>query len=494
MKDIKRFIGFDIGAESGRCVVGEVVEDKLILREVHRFPTPRVEYTAGIFWDVLLIYQEILTGLSLAGEKFGQHFSGISIDTWGVDYVLIDKDNRILGYPYHYRDRRNDRAMDESFKTVSQDELYSRTGIQFMPFNTVFQLFAEQKCSGNLLLNADKMLQMPDFLTYMLCGIKKNEFSIVSTSSLANPFKRDWDWELIDRYGFPRHIFSPVVEPGTVLGPLLPELALKTGLDRNVPVIAGAGHDTAAAIAAVPAAGNHWAYLSSGTWSLMGVELDHPLINEKALKYNFTNEAGVQKTVRFLKNILGLWPVQECRRCWAEMGRSFSYAELVRLAEKTGPAKAWINLDDWRFAKAGDMPALVEEFLQETGQNTTNEPGFIIRVILESLAFSYHEKILEIEELTGTEIKRLHAVGGGIQNELLTRFAADAINREVIAGPTEGTIAGNIGVQAIASGIVSDIDHWRRIIRASFDLKTYQPQNARYFIDNLENYLKIKRS
>jgi rhamnulokinase len=327
----------------------------------------------------------------------------------------------------------------------------------------------------------------------MLCGVKKNEFSIVSTSALADPFKRDWDWELIDLYGYPRRIFSPVVEPGTVLGPLLPDVALKTGLEPDVPVIAGAGHDTAAAIAAVPAAGSQWAYLSSGTWSLMGVERDQPLINGQALKYNFTNEGGVQKTVRFLKNILGLWPVQECRRCWAESGKSFSYKELTALAEKAGPAKAWIDLDDWRFAKAGDMPALVLGFLEETRQNRKAEPGFIIRVILESLAFSYHEKILEIEKLTGEEIIRLHAVGGGIQNELLTGFAADAIGREVIAGPIEGTIAGNIGVQAIATGLVSDIDDWRRIITESFELKTYQPQNSQYFIDNKEKYKSIKR-
>jgi len=495
MSDIKKFIGFDLGAESGRCVVGELSNGKLKLNEVHRFPTPNISYSAGIFWDVLKMYQELLKGLSLAREKFGSDYSGISIDTWGVDYVLLDGDNRILGYPYHYRDSRNDAAMEASFEIVKKEELYRKTGIQFMPFNTAFQLYAESRSNGNLLPNATKMLQMPDFLSFMLCGVAKSEYTIASTSSLVNPYDRNWDEELIRAYGLPRKIFQEIIEPGSILGNILPDIAEKTGIDKNIPVIAGAGHDTAAAVASVPATeGGDWAFLSSGTWSLMGRELNQPLINEQARKYNFTNEGGVQKTIRFLKNIFGLWPVQACRNYWKDQNKNYSYAELTEMAESMGPAGAWIDLNDWRFAKTGNMPEIITDFLKETNQKPNDSPDFLVRVILESLAFIYREKIGEIEELTGSPVKRLHAVGGGIQNKLLTQFTADALNREVVAGPVEGTIIGNIGVQAIGTNKVADLASWRSIVADSFEVKVYQPKNSAYFADNESRYHQIQQS
>ncbi len=493
MSDHKKFIGFDLGAESGRCVVGELSEERLKLTEVHRFPTPNIAYTAGIFWDVLVIYQELLKGLTLAKEKFGSDYFGISIDTWGVDYVLLDADNRVLGYPYHYRDSRNDAAMEASFDIVKKEDLYNKTGIQFMPFNTVFQLLAEKRSQGNLLKNAERMLLMPDFLAFMLCGVARSEYTIASTSGLINPYKRTWDDELIEAYGFPKHIFSEIVEPGTILGNILPEIADKTGINKNIPVIAGAGHDTAAAVASVPAGSGNWAYLSSGTWSLMGRELDQPFINEKALDYNFTNEGGVENTIRFHKNIIGLWPVQECKRHWQSQGQEYSYPELTRMAEACGPANAWIDLDDWRFARTGNMPEVIINFLDESHQKYRDTPDFLVRVILESLAFTYRDKIAEIEKVTGTPVNRLHAVGGGIQNELLTQFTADAIDREVVAGPVEGTIIGNIGVQAIATNTVANLTAWRHIVSESFDLKIYQPKNSEYFIKNESRYHRIQK-
>ncbi len=492
MSDQKKFIGFDLGAESGRCVVGELKEGKLKLTEVHRFPTPNVSYSAGIFWDVLKMYQELLKGLSLARAKFGSTYSGISIDTWGVDYVLLDADDRVLGYPYHYRDSRNDAAMEASFGIVKKEDLYKKTGIQFMPFNTVFQLFAEKRSKGNLLPNASKMLLMPDFLSFMLCGQARSEYTIASTSSLVSPYNRMWDEELINSYGLPRHIFPDIIEPGTILGNVLPDIAEKTGINKDIPVIAGAGHDTAAAVASVPAKPGNWAYLSSGTWSLMGQELNEPLINEKALNYNFTNEGGVEGTIRFHKNILGLWPVQECRRCWQESGTEYSYAELTQMAEACGPANSWIDLDDWRFAKTGNMPEIIIKYLKDSNQSYEDRPDFLVRVILESLAFTYREKIAEVEEVTGKPVDRLNAVGGGIQNQLLTQFTADALDREVIAGPIEGTIIGNIGVQAMATKNVSDLSAWRSIVADSFDVKIYQPKNSAYFIENESKFHGIQ--
>jgi sugar (pentulose or hexulose) kinase len=334
---------------------------------------------------------------------------------------------------------------------------------------------------------------MPDFLAFMLSGMVKSEYTIASTSSLTNPRTRSWDWDLIKLYGFPERIFPEIVEPGTILGNLLPDVAEKTGINENVPVIAGAGHDTAAAVASVPAKGDSdWAFLSSGTWSLIGCELDQPLINEQARLFNYTNEGGVERKIRFLKNIFGLWPVQACRKFWQTQDKAYSYSELTQMAEDNGPAHVWIDLNDWRFAKPGNMPEIITNFLMETNQQYHHSPEFLIRVILESLAFIYKEKIDELEKLTGKAIRRLHAVGGGIKNQLLTQFTADAVDREVLAGPVEGTIIGNIGVQAIATRQVSDLNEWRKIVANSFEVTTYQPKNPDYFVDNISKYKAIQ--
>jgi rhamnulokinase len=489
--DSKKYIGFDLGAESGRCIVGVLTDNRLNLNEIHRFPTKNIKYAAGFYWDILAIHEEILKGLTLACERFGNQFSGISIDTWGVDYVLLDSENRILGYPFHYRDNRTDGVMEESFGLVSKESLYKKTGIQFIQFNTVFQLLAEKRSPANLLTIADKFLMIPDFLLFLLCGVKSGEYTIVSTTGLTDPERRDWAWELIDTYGLPRNIFPQIVEPGTILGKLLPDIAHKTGISENTPVIAGANHDTAAAVVSVPATSDHWAFLSSGTWSLMGKELPKPLITADALNYNFTNEGGVENTIRFLKNIIGLLPIQECRRYWQENGRDFSYAELARQAFDHGPANAWIDLNDFRLLKAIHWPEKIIQILRESGQEWKDNPGFIIRVIVESLAYTYRTKISDLEKVTGSKVDRLHAVGGGIKNELLTQLTADALNREVISGPVEGTTVGNIGVQAIATGVVSGLEPWRRIVANSFDMKIYQPQDPGYFDKNEGNYQRV---
>jgi rhamnulokinase len=491
MTQEKKFIGFDLGAESGRCVVSILKDQQITLHQVHRFTTHNIKYENGFHWDILAIYEEIIEGLKKAKKAYGKDFNGIGVDTWGVDYALIDSQDRIMGYPYHYRDDRTDNIMDEAFKIVSKENIYSKVGIQFAQFNTLFQLLAEKKRKLNFLDFSDKMLLMPDFLNFLLSGKKKAEFSIASTTSLVDPITRDWSWELIDKFGLPRKIFPEVVEPGTKLGTLLPSIAKVTGISPDTPIIASTGHDTASAVVSVPARGNNWAFLSSGTWSLMGIELNHPSLTAQAMKYNFTNEGGVKGTTRFLKNIIGLWPIQECRRYWLEKGNEYIYPELNGYAKDEGFVKAWVDLNDPRFYKAGEMPEKIIAFLNETGQTVKTNVGFIIAVVLESLAFSYRSVINEIEVVTGSKISELHAVGGGIQNELLTQLTADAIGSTVFAGPVEGTIVGNIGIQAIASGAVPNLKVWREIVANSFEIKKYEPLNTSYFNENEKNFKSI---
>ena len=490
----KKFIGFDLGAESGRCVVVVIADGKIILNEVHRFKTHNVKLLDGLHWDVLAIFKELITGLQKAKENFGTHFDGICIDTWGVDYVLVDAENRILGFPYHYRDDRTDFIMAEAFNVLSKEELYNNTGIQFAQYNTIFQLLAEKKNKLNLLNVADKMLLMPDFFIFLLTGIKTAEYTIASTTGLIDPILRDWNWKLIDMFGFPRNIFPSIIEPGTFVSKLTKEIAVETGLDKSIPVYASAGHDTASAVASVPAGNNSWAFLSSGTWSIMGIVSNEPIITPEAMNYNFSNEGGIQGTTRFLKNLIGMWPIQECKRYWSQRGNDFSYESLAELALNYGNANAWIDLNDNRFLKPGDMPAKVLSYLDETKQTAIDDVGFIVRVILESLAFNYKTTFEQLEKVSNKKIDVLHAVGGGIQNELLNQMTADAINRKVIAGPIEGTIIGNCGVAAVASGAVNNLYEWRKMISISFAIKEYIPTNEKYYQENEKYYKRILKS
>ncbi|HXX64463.1 MAG TPA: rhamnulokinase family protein [Bacteroidota bacterium] len=481
MTSAPRFIGFDLGAESGRCIVGTLREGKVTLDEVHRFTTHKSSDGTSLRWRISAIEQEIMEGLAKARARFGSHFEGIGIDTWGVDYVLTGPGGRALGDPYQYRDDRTDGMMAEAFKLVPKEEMYRATGIQFLQFNTSFQLLAERRKAASLLGLADKMLLMPDYLNFVLSGAQKAEYSIASTTGLADPYKRMWHWNVIETLGFPTGVFAEMIEPGTILGRLRAEVAAQTGLDPSTPVIASAGHDTASAVVSVPGEGSEWAYLSSGTWSLMGVELDAPVVSSDGLKDNFTNEGGFSGKTRFLKNIIGLWPIQECRRQWEEEGRRYSYDELAALAAHQGPARSWLDLNDPRFLKPGNMPEKVCAYLRESGQQAKGAPAFVIRSVLESLAFSYRKTARQIKRVTGGKISTLHAVGGGIQNTLLAQLTADAVGVPLLAGPVEGTIVGNIGVQAIATGFVPDLNAWRRCVRDSFPIRRYEPGQSAYF-------------
>jgi rhamnulokinase len=494
MNEEKKYIGFDLGAESGRCIVALLKDSKIILHEVHRFNTHTVKLGDSLYWNVNEIFEEMLKGMNRARTKFGSGFNGIGVDTWGVDYVLINKEGNNIGNPYHYRDDRTDGIMKESFQTIPKDELYLIAGTQSAQYNTLFQLLAEKKNKLNLLDFSDTFLLMPDYFNYKLCGVKNAEYSIISTTNLVNPVERRWAWDLIKKFEIPENIFPRINEPGTILGNLLPAIADSVGLENNIPVIAITGHDTASAVVSIPATDPDWAFISSGTWSLIGIESGKPIINKHSLKYNFTNEGGYNKTTRFLKNIVGLWPIQECRRYWDEHNRKLNYNELTTLATRSGFANVWIDLNNSRFLKPGNMPQKVLDYLKETNQKYDNKPGFITEVILESLAFTYRKTLKEIEEVTGKKIKKLHIVGGGIQNELLTQYTADATGRTVIAGPIEGAVVGNVGVQAIATGAIQDINELRKIVAGSFSLKEYKPINTKYFEDNEEHYDRILQS
>ena len=486
----KKYIGFDLGAESGRCVVAILKDEKLELNEVHRFPTHNYKDETGFHWNIEKIFDEIKLGLIRAKEKFGNRYESIGIDTWGVDYAFIGNNN-LLNPPFHYRDDRTDNIMEEAFSILNKESLYSNTGTQFQQFNTLFQLLAELKTKASKINEAEKMLLIPDYLNYLLSGNMKAEYTIASTTGLVNPETRDWAWELIDQFKIPRRIFSEIVEPGTSLGMLLPSIADEVGLSSNIPIIASAGHDTAAAVVSVPAKSDNWAFLSSGTWSLMGLELDNPILTSESMKYNFTNEGGFENKIRFLKNIIGLWPIQECRRYWSSEGFEYSYQEMTDKANEVGNTKRWLNLNDSRFLKAGDMPEKINAFLKETNQEASNDVGVIVRTVLESLAFNYKKTIEEIEKISRQKIIKLHAVGGGIQNELLSQLTADALGIEVIAGPIEGTIIGNIGVQAISTNAVSNLSEWRKIVSNSFAPKIYKPKNSLYFQEHREEFNNV---
>lgn len=469
------YIACDLGAESGRVILGTLAEGRLTLEEVYRFPNGPVQTGGGLRWDIHALWDEIKTGLKqIAGR--GEPES-ISVDSWGVDYVRVDTALMPLALPFHYRDPRSTgSAFTDAARSVSHETIFAETGIQFMPINTLYQFIAEQ-AEPEALAQADQFLLIADYFGARLSGVGVAERSLASTTQLYNPGTQEWSEALVTGFGLPRSVFPILVDSGTSLGPLTPEIAAETGL-RNVQVIATCSHDTAAAVAAVPEEGDDWAFLSSGTWSLLGVELPEPLINAEVQAANFTNEIGHGGSVRFLKNIAGLWIVQECRRAWQAAGQDYGYSELTRLAAEAAPLRFLLQPADSRFLAAGAMPEKVQDFCRETGQPVPETPGEIVRCALESLALSYKDTLAQIETLTGRRLTRLHIVGGGSHNALLNQFAADGVGREVLAGPVEATAAGNVLLQALALGHLEDAAALRRTVRDSFPIKTYTPSNS----------------
>jgi rhamnulokinase len=489
MAAVKKMLAFDLGAESGRGVLGRFDGQRLQLDVVHRFPNGPVRTLDTLHWDVLRLHGEIMAGLRRAAAEHGG-IDAVGVDTWGVDFALLGRGGTLLGNPRHYRDPHTETAMDEAFRVVPRPEIFRQTGIQFMRFNTLYQLLALKRDRSPLLDMAETLLFIPDLFHYFFTGVKVNEFTDASTSQMYDPTARSWAYGLLRQFGLPTSLLGSIVPPGTVLGPLRTTVASETGVNP-IPVIAPASHDTGSAVAAVPAQGKRWAYISSGTWSLMGAELDAPLVNEQALTNNFTNEGGVGGTIRFLKNIMGLWLVQECKRSWERLGQSYGYEELARLAEAATPFVSLVDPDDASFMLPPNMPAALAEFCRRTGQPAPSDPGAVVRCALESLALRYRWVLERLEEMLGHPLEVVHVVGGGCQNELLCQLTADACNRPVLAGPVEATAIGNVLVQGLGLGLLGSLADAREVVRRSFEIRTYTPRDSSHWDGPYWRFLQL---
>ncbi len=469
------YLSVDLGAESGRVMLGRFDGERLSLREAHRFDSRPVRVPDGLHTDVLRILGEIQVGLAAAAQRADGEVAGVAVDTWGVDFALVDREGTLLGNPYHYRDGFSERATEALLRHVSREQLFRRTGTAFMAINTLCQLYALKLRGARALEAAERLLMMPDLFNYWLTGCRTNELTIASTSQCLDPSTTTWALDLLQELGLPTRIFGEIVPPGTVVGELLRGAADEAGLGR-IPVIAAGGHDTALAVAAVPARHPGFAYLSSGTWSLLGAELTAPCIDSRACACGFTNEAGVAGTTRFLKNLCGLWILQECRRAWGREGRLDPWDELTSLAASAPACRSLIDVDDPVFALPGDMPARVRDYCRRTGQIVPGTKADLVRCVLDSLALAYRAVLEELEAVLGRRPEPLHVVGGGSRNGLLCQLTADATGRTLIAGPVEATAAGSVILQAIAAGRIGSLAEGRELVRQSFDLVRYEPR------------------
>ena len=487
---MKKVLAFDFGASSGRAIIGSFDGEKITLKEVHRFTHDPVDLGGTLYWDVLRLFYEIKQGIVKA--KIAGGFDSIGIDTWGVDFGLIDKNGRLLENPVHYRDKRTSGLVEESFKSVPRQKMYDITGIQFMELNTLFQLISLKKQRPEMLERADKMLFMPDLFAYFLTGKMCSEYSIASTSQLIDINTRTWSKELLDAFGIKESLFAPLTEPGTQLGNLSKEICEECGVE-SVPVISVCGHDTQSAITAVPCESGDFAFLSSGTWSLFGTELQKPIVNETSLKINITNEGGFGGTTGFLKNIIGLWLIQESRRQWQREGKDYSYADLEKLALSEEPFKCFIDPDAPEFVPQGNIPERVREFCRKTGQYVPESVGEIMRCIYESLAMKYRMTFEKLCECTGKDYPVIHVIGGGTKDGLLCRMTASSCGKTVKAGPIEATVMGNVAVQLMSDGTIGSISEARKAVAASESLKTYEPENTDEWIKAYESFVKIAK-
>jgi len=485
----KNFVAIDLGAESGRAVVGCFDGQHLSLHEVHRFRNGPVRVAGHLHWDVLRIFEEIQNGLMQAARQFGE-IASLGVDTWGVDFGLLDKTGALIGNPYHYRDHRTDGVMERVFARVPRAQVFEATGIQFMQLNTLYQLYS--MADSPALDIADTLLMMPDLFNYWLTGAKLGEYTIATTTQFFDTRNNTWAFGLLERLGLPTGIMPRVISPATEIGQLLTSVADQMGL-HNVRVIAPACHDTGSAVAAVPARTDDYAYISSGTWSLMGVVSPHPVITDMTRDFNFTNEGGVGGTIRLLKNIAGLWLVQECRRAWARAGDELGYDAITALAQRAKPFQVYIDPDHPSFLSPEDMPKAIKDFCAATGQPVPSDRGTLVRAVLEGLACKYRVTLEQLERITGRHLGVIHIVGGGSQNQLLCQFTADVCARPVYAGPVEATALGNVLAQAIAVGYCASWDEAREIVRAAFPLKIYEPQDTTMWDEAFARFQNIIR-
>lgn len=486
---MKKFLAIDIGASSGKTIVGSLKNDIVTLKEINRFDNHMTVVHGRYHWDIYRIFDDIKKGLaeSVYQEKIPV---SIGIDTWGVDYGLLDEAGQIIGLPYAYRDYRTDTAMEEVFEIIPREMLYDLTGIQFLKFNTVFQLYTAMRDGLPAMRIAKDLLFIPDLLNYLLSGVRKSEFSFATTSQLYNPRTNKWEPEIFDKVGVPIDLMQDIVIPGTVIGSLSEEMTKETGMPR-VGLTAVASHDTGSAIAAIPAEGDDFAYISSGTWSLMGIESREPVISAESRENNFSNEGGVGGTFRVLKNIMGLWLIQECKRLWAQSGEEYSFTAMVCKAEASKPFRTIVDPDHSSLLNPKSMLDTLSGLARRANEPVMEDPGEFARCIFESLAFRYRQTLGELRRISNKEIRKIHIIGGGSQNELLCRFTANATGLPVIAGPAEGTALGNIMVQAMAQGEISSLSEIREVIRRSFEFKTFVPENLSEWDANYERFLDI---
>lgn len=484
------FLAIDLGAESGRAILGRM-DERLTLDEIHRFPNGPVRVGEHLHWDVLRLWTEIQNGLRIAAGRSDDSLAGIGVDTWGVDFGLLDASDRLIGNPYHYRDARTNGMVEAAGQIVPLEEIYNQTGIQFMQLNTLFQLFAMRHAKDPALQISKTFLTMPDLFNFWLTGSKVNEFTDATTTQCYNPRERRWATELLDALDIPQHIFGQIVPPGTVLEVLRASVADDASCER-IPVIAVGSHDTASAVAAVPAEGNDFIYISSGTWSLIGIESHKPIINADSLKYNLTNEGGVCNTIRFLKNIMGMWLLQECRRQWARAGKNYSYDELTNLAARAPALKSFVYVGDNRFLPPGDMVERIQSFCSETNQPVPQTHAEVVRCILESLALEYRWAAEKLRELSAKALPVIHIIGGGSRNRLLNQFTADATGCQVVAGPVEATAVGNILLQAIGLGYLSSLDEGRKLVWRSFDVTSFEARTSPAWDEAYSRYLTLR--
>jgi len=468
-------LAFDLGAESGRAMVGHFDGERLVLEEIHRFSNSPVRAGEHLYSDVLHMWAEMQTGLQKAAAQSETGLASVGVDTWGVDFALLDGQDNLLGNPFHYRDPHTRGALAAALQRVPREEIYAQTGNQLIEINTLFQLLSMQQAANPNLQAAHALLMLPDLFNFWLSGNKASEFTIASTSQCFNLYTHNWAVDLLERLGLPTHIFQPVVPPGSMLGHLQPWLAAQSGC-QPIPVIAPACHDTGNAVAAIPVSVPHFMYISSGTWSLVGVELEQPLINAATLAANLTNEGGVGERVRLLKMTPGMWLLQQCRSEWARRGQAYTYAELTSLASSAAPFGPLLVVGAQDFIAPGGMPERIQAYCQHTGQPALQNVGEIVRSILESLALEYRICLDGLEALLGWPLQVIHIIGGGSRNNLLNQLTADVTNRTVIAGPVEATVAGNLLVQAMGLGCLASLDDLRQVMRRSFEAQIFEPQ------------------
>ncbi len=485
------YLAVDLGAESGRVVAGVFEHDTLTQETIHRFPNGVYEHGGTLRWNIGTLFDEIVKGIDFAAERFGDDLISIGVDSWGVDYALLDECGDLIELPFHYRDSRTDGILKEVFQQIPELDVFMATGIQPLFLNSLFQIYSELRKGSNVLHRVRRLLFIPDLINFWLCGRQANEYTIASTSQMMDMRTKAWAKELLKRLDIPSELLGDIEEPGEILGHLLPQIRDRTGASALTVVAVGA-HDTASAVAGTPFSKEGKCFISSGTWSLMGVEVTEPIIRRDALDFGFSNEGGVAGTIRFLKNINGLWILQECRRRWEKRGDSFTYPQLMKFAIGAHPFSALIEPDHAPFSKPGKMPEKIADFCEKTGQPDPGEVGSVVRVALESLALKYREVLERLELTTGFRFPTLNIVGGGSQNELLNQFTANATGREVICGPVEATSAGNLIMQLMADGEIDSIGEGRELIRRSSEMRIFEPRDESIWDDAYGRYLAIK--